>query len=115
MSSNGPQWQFTIAGMDAASGQEVWRRSVLPAEGVKSAWDDTVTLFVDGKKVLALAPGRLDALDAKTGAPVWSHELQGSPRPRLALAPGRVALHEHGTAATGSSHWTGEAGIRSGR
>jgi outer membrane protein assembly factor BamB len=97
---DGPRWRFTLAGIDAASGQEVWRRSVLPADGVKPAWDDTVTLFVEGKRVLALAPGRLEALDARTGAPVWSHALQGSPRPMLAWAPGRVALHEHGTAMT---------------
>ncbi len=97
--SGGLQRWFTIAGVDPASGKEVWRRAARVADGARQAWDDTVRLFADGERVLAFAPGWLEALDAKTGAPVWSYELKGSSRPMLAWAPGRIALHEPGTAA----------------
>jgi outer membrane protein assembly factor BamB len=92
--------QFTVAGIDPATGAEVWRRAARVADGARQRWDDAVTLIADGERVLALAPGWLEALDARTGAPVWSYELKDSSRPVLAWRPGRVALHEHKGAAT---------------
>jgi outer membrane protein assembly factor BamB len=98
--SGGLQWQFTLAGIHPASGEELWRRAAHLADGVSLAWDATVTLFSDGERVLAVAPGWLEALDAKTGAPVWGSALKGSSRPMLAWAPGRIAVHEQEAAAT---------------
>jgi outer membrane protein assembly factor BamB len=98
--SGGLQWQFTLAGINPASGEELWRREARLEDGVSLGWDAAVMLFADGERVLALAPGWLEALDAKTGAPVWGYALKGSSRPVLAWTPGRIALHEQGGAAT---------------
>jgi outer membrane protein assembly factor BamB len=99
-SSVGPQWQFTLAGINPTSGEELWRRAARVADGASPSWDATVALFTDGERVLALAPGWLEALDAKTGAPVWGYALKSSSRPVLAWAPGQIALYEQGAEAT---------------
>ena len=95
-----PQWQFTLAGINPASGEELWRRAARLADGATLSWDAAVTLFADGERVLALAPGWLEALDAKTGAPLWGFALKRSSRPVFAWTPGRIALHEQGATAT---------------
>lgn len=63
--TGGPPWQFTLAGINPASGEELWRRAARLADGVRLGWDAAVTLFADGERVLALAPGWLEALAAR--------------------------------------------------
>ncbi len=65
-----------LVGLDAAGGKELWRRR-LDAR-FESSWGNgpRSTPVVDGGIVFAAsARGRLHAVDARDGRPIWSHDL----------------------------------------
>ena len=67
-----------VGAFDAATGRELWRVPLGPAHaGHDGSHDGPIaTPAADAERVYALGPrGRLLALDARTGALRWSHEL----------------------------------------
>lgn len=97
-------WSVVFA-LDASNGEEIWRfdPEVAKEVGIKACCDVVnrgVALY-DGKVYVGTLDGRLIALDAKTGKPVWSvqttdpnkaYTITGAPR----VVKGRVIIGNGG-------------------
>jgi len=77
--------------LDAKSGKRVWSRSLLKdLHGRKPTWDYSMSVLIDGKKVIVVpgaGSGTVAALDAATGKTIWQgggNDIPGYATPVLA-------------------------------
>lgn len=106
--------------LDAQSGREQWRYALgaakapraLPADGT-TAYDylQSSPVLADGRLYIGSADGRLHAIDAQRGTPLWTFASAGAIRGDAAVADGRVYFGswDHGVyavdARTGDRVW----------
>ena len=86
-------WSIVFA-LDAATGRELWRYDPgVPRWRIRFACCDVVNRGValfDGKLFVGTIDGRLIALDAKTGVPVWEQQTVDPERPYTITGAPRV-------------------------
>jgi quinohemoprotein ethanol dehydrogenase len=86
-------WSIVFA-LDAATGREIWRYDPgVPRWRLRFACCDAVNRGValfDGKVFVGTIDGRLIALDAKTGVPVWEQQTVDPERPYTITGAPRV-------------------------